>query len=257
MAQEKMTMTMNRSVKRAVSILNAIGGEVRGISEISQQLNLSKGTIFSLIKTLEDTGFVIQDPVSEKYMLGPALLKLSSLKMRSMKIESVARPHLQRLADLLGEITHLAVRDGFHSLYVLRMESRNIHRMMKLHSQIGGHSPLHCTSTGKVLMEAMTEEEFEELADQGFKRYTPLTIVDRHILWDEIRDVQKTGYAHNFGEYEEGLNSIAVPIKNTNQVTIAAINVAAPSARMPEDKIPFFYKHLKHIANCITEEMDF
>src|SRR5690606_5074017 len=66
-----------RSVVRALSVLNVIGGDSKGISAISKELQLSKGTVFDLIKTLEFMRYVAQDPKDGSYRVGPALLKLA------------------------------------------------------------------------------------------------------------------------------------------------------------------------------------
>lgn len=249
---------MSRSVYRALSILNVIGGESKGISEISKELNLSKGTIFSLIKTLEAMDFVVQDPVTEKYLLGSQVLRLASQKITNLDIVQISKPHLQLLSDELGEVIHLGVRDGYRALYLVKTESRKVHRMLNLYTNTGAYSPLHCTCMGKIVLASMTKEEFDEyVQEKDLKQYTSKTIVDRKKLLEEISHVREMGYALNLGEYEEGVNSVGVPVKDKNNRIVAGINVVAPSARMPSDKISFYYNHLKKVAETISNEMFF
>jgi IclR family KDG regulon transcriptional repressor len=78
MIQGNTSNTSSRSVLRALSIINKLGEASKGITEISKELKLSKGMIFSLMKTLESMGYVTQDTVTEKYTLGPVILELAS-----------------------------------------------------------------------------------------------------------------------------------------------------------------------------------
>jgi DNA-binding IclR family transcriptional regulator len=162
---------------------------------------------------------------------------------------------LQTLSDAIGEITLLAIRDGLSALFLLRVESTKVRRMLNLYSQVGAHSPLHCTSMGKIILAYMTEEEIHQLAELGLNRFTPHTIVTKEDLFKEILHVRKNGYSLNLGEYEEGLHTLAVLVTDSNNNLVAAINVAAPSARLTEEKIPYFYKHLNQAAEAITEGM--
>jgi len=59
---------MIQSVERAANILKALGGGSRrlGVSELSDQLGLAKGTVHGLLRTLEAHGLVEQDPAFKK-----------------------------------------------------------------------------------------------------------------------------------------------------------------------------------------------
>ncbi|MCM3716510.1 IclR family transcriptional regulator [Alkalihalobacillus oceani] len=253
MEQKSLNSNMSRSVYRALSILNTIGGTSKGISEISKELSISKGTIFSLMKTLEAMEFVKQDPDTEKYMLGSNILRLASQQITNLDIVQISKPFLQELSDELGEIAHLGVRDGFSALYLVKTESQKVHRMLKLYTNAGSFSPLHCTCMGKIVLASMTAEEIEEyFQGRELQQYTPKTIIDKDKLFAEIKDVHQKGYAVNLGEYEEGVYSVAVPVKDTDNRIIAGINVVIPSARMPVEKIPYYFNRLKQVADTIT-----
>lgn len=244
-----------RSVVRALSVLNTIGSDIKGISAISKELELSKGTVFDLIKTLEHMGYVIQDQQDERYRLGPALLKLAMGRYSRLDIIELAAPYLQILSDDIGEITHLGKREGLSATYLYRANSRKVSHMLNLNSRVGALSPLHCTSLGKVLLAYMDEAEIMGFLKRDLEKFTPETIVDKAKLLETCEQIRKKGYAVNLGEFEEGVSSVAVPVRDIHGTVIAAVNVALPSVRMPRSKIPYFYQKLKATAQQIEKEL--
>lgn len=247
---------MSRSVQRALNIIKSIANEPKGISEISRELEISKGTIFSLMKVLESNNFIKQDHHTQKYMLGIEISKMASKQLNSMDIVTVAKPHLQRLADDTGEFVNLTVRDHFSILFLLRVESRKVFRMLRFISRVGSNSPLHCTSNGKVILSSFSQEEFDLFVKEtDFIKYTEHTITDPKKLYEVVQKVKENGYALNIEEYEEGLSSIAVPIFDSNGQIIASFNLAAPTTRIINDKkIEMLTEKLKKTAKAISAD---
>ncbi|TBU76344.1 IclR family transcriptional regulator [Phytopseudomonas daroniae] len=244
-----------RSVVRALSVLNVIGGQSKGISAISKELDLSKGTVFDLIKTLEHMDYVIQDQQDDRYRLGPALLRLAVDGIANIDIVEVARPYLQALSDEIGEVAHLGKREGFNASFLLRTTSRTVSRMLDLNSQVGALSPLHCTSMGKVFLAYMSDAEAEQFLERQLTAYTDQTIVSEQRLQEERTRIRERGYSLNIGEFEEGVSSIAVPLRDATGKVVAGINIAMPSVRMPEERIAHFYAQLKATAERIEKEL--
>lgn len=245
-----------RSVVRALSILNAIDGGSKGISTIAKELDLSKGTIFDLMKTLESMGYVVQEKESEKYRIGPALRRLAASATANVDIVEVARPHLQALADESGEVAQMGKREGFAVLYVFRANSRKVTRMLALNSQVGRLSPLHCTSMGKLFLAHMPEAELAQfLQTTELTAYTERTLTKEQELRAELQRIREQGYSLNLGEFEDGVSSVAVPVLRADGRVIAGVNVAMPSVRLASDKIPLFRQKLQAAADQISLEL--
>lgn len=244
-----------RSVLRALSIIECIGDGVKGISEISKEIKLSKSTVFGLVKTLEQKNYIVQDRSSGAYRLGPSMLKLAIDSFERIDIVEISRTYLQALSDDIGEVTHLARREGFNATYLLRADSRTVHRNLILNSRVGSVSPLHCTSMGKIFLADMGEVEMQEFLEQDLTEYTTNTISCPEALKRECENVRTQGYALNLSEFEEGIAAIAVPIRDSTRRVVAAINCAMPSARGPEPQLMKYFEKLKHAAREIEAEL--
>jgi len=227
-----------RSVVRAAAVIELLASGGKGPSEIAAELGISKGTVFDLLKTLESIGFARQDLTNNRYFLGPTLIRISANGASHMGLVEITRPHLQRLSDDTGEVTHLGQRNGFKALYLHRCTSQRTLRMLSLNSLVGERSPLHCTSIGKVFMAYMSDEEFSVYIKLDRKKYTKHTIIDVQQLEAERVKVQEQGYGLNIGEFEEGVSSIAVPLRLFDGPVTLGINFAMPSIRMPKEVIP-------------------
>ncbi len=244
-----------RSVLRALSIIECIGDGVKGISEISKEVKLSKSTVFGLVKTLELKQYLVQDRATGAYRLGPSMLKLAIDRFERIDIVEISRPYLQALSDDIGEVTHLARLEGFNVTYLLRAESRTENRSLILNSRVGAVSPLHCTSMGKIFLAYMAEAELDAFLKQDLVSYTANTIADPEALRRECQAVRERGYALNQSEFEEGIVAIALPIRDRNQGVAAAINCAMPAARGPLPRLEEYREKLKKAAQEIEAQL--
>jgi DNA-binding IclR family transcriptional regulator len=243
-----------RSIVRAAAVIESLASGGKGPSEIAAELGISKGTVFDLLKTLESVGFARQDLTNNRYFLGPALIRISANGASHMDFVEITKPHLQRLSDDTGEVTHLGQRNGFKALYLHRCTSQRVLRMLNLASLVGERSPLHCTSIGKVFMAYMSDEEFSAYVKLDRKKYTKHTIMDVQQLEAERVNVREQGYALNIGEFEEGVSSIAVPLRLFDGPVTLGINFAMPSIRMPKECIPGLVEKITMTATEIRKD---
>ena len=140
-----------QSIERAFSILEALAGSggVMGLSALAAETRLPLPTIHRLARTLIDLGYLRQEP-SRQYALGPRVLLLA--ESSSTMLSVVARPHLARLVDELGETANLASLDGDQILYLSQVPSRH---SMRMFTEVGRRVLPHCTAVGKAIMADM------------------------------------------------------------------------------------------------------
>jgi IclR family pca regulon transcriptional regulator len=97
---------------------------------------------------------------------------------------------------------------------------------------IGSRIPAFCTSMGRVLLAGLSPEESDaNLNGSELRAWTRVTTTDPHKLSDEIELVRKQGWSFVGEELEIGACGVAVPIRDPNGNTIAAINLSTNLAR--------------------------
>lgn len=245
-----------QSVGRAVALLQALGGDgpEAGVVELSRQLGVHKSTVSRLLGTLERAGLVARNPDTEKYRLGLGLVSLAGTVLRHMDLRSVARPHLQALAEATRETVNLAILDGGQVVNIEKIPSPHLIREI---GWVGRRTPLYCTSTGKVLLAFQPPERQAALLPERLERFTDNTICSVAALKREVALVRRRGYAVGNEEFEPGLNAIAAPIRDRTAAVVAVVSVSGPSFRVSRDKFARFLKLLLPTAAAISEQLGY
>lgn len=139
-----------QSLERAAAILRLLaGGERRlGLSDVASSLGLAKGTAHGILRTLQQEGFVEQDPVSGKYQLGAELLRLGNSFLDVHELRARALVWTDDLARSSGEAAYLGVLHQQGVLIVHHVFRPDDSRQVL---EVGAMQPLHSTALGKVL----------------------------------------------------------------------------------------------------------
>ncbi|MBN1315803.1 MAG: IclR family transcriptional regulator [Anaerolineales bacterium] len=226
-----------KAVRRAIAILRCFTVEESelGVSELARKLDIHKSTISRLLSTLESEGLVNRNIENRRYSLGMGLLGLASHVVLHTDLRQTARPLLRRLANQTQETVDLAIRDGDKVVNIEQITPSD--RLVLNFGWVGRRSPMHASSTGKVLLAHMAEEELDNLLKEPLDSFTDYTITDPHVLRAELALVKQNGYATGFEILEIGLNAVAAPIRDHTEQVIATCSVAGPSYRFSKHQI--------------------
>ncbi len=221
-----------QSIGRAFTILEtlAAGGGVMGLSALAAESGLPLPTIHRLVRTLVDLGYMRQEP-SRQYALGPRILLLA--EGAGNMLSNVARPHLTRLVDELGETANLASLDGDEIVYIAQVPSRH---SMRMFTEVGRRVLPHCTAVGKAIMSTMPPSDARELLRRtGMPRHTVHTITDPESFAEQLRWSAEHGYAMDDGEQELGVRCVAVAVPGVR--ARLALSVSGPVGRMTPETV--------------------
>jgi len=98
---------------------------------------------------------------------------------------------------------------------------------------LGARLPAHVTSTGRVLLAAKTKKAFNEwMKGRHLQRMTALTTVDARAFRALIEKIRRDDFCLASEEHELGVHAIAVPLRNSKGVTVAALNAVASHTRL-------------------------
>jgi IclR family transcriptional regulator, pca regulon regulatory protein len=251
----------SQSLERGLAILKAFTPErpVLGISEIADELGMTRSTIHRYVITLVALGFMEQT-ADRKYRLGLRVTDLGMSALNSTGLREHSRSYLEELRQRSGYTTSLAVLDGPEILYIDRATSfRRGQHKIDLNLRPGSRLPAYCTAMGKVLLAYIPEPEQREvfatieLAKQG-----PNTITTKKALLSELDHVHEETIAVNDEELAAGLISVAAPIRNESWGVVAAINLAAHTdmislAELVDELLP----HLLSTADQISARLGY
>ncbi|MHA6793537.1 IclR family transcriptional regulator [Pseudonocardia bannensis] len=245
-----------QSVDRAISVLEILArrGEA-GVSEVAAEIDVHKSTAFRLLGALEGRGLVEQTTDRGKYRLGFGLIPLAGAVSGRLEVTRQGRDVCEQLAAKFGETVNLAV---LQETYAVNVDEARGPSTVAAHNWVGRLTPLHCTSSGKVLLAHLPPERLSAvLADSELTGLTPSTRTTRAALDAELADVRENGFAVAVEEYETGLNAVAAPVLDHTGAVVAALSVSGPSYRLPPDRMQELVPVLLDGAGEISRRMGY
>ena len=141
---------------------------------------------------------------------------------------------LERLRNETGETAHVAVLSGADVVYVDRLESP---QMLRVLTRVGRRRPAHATSSGKCLLAFGRPADVAAVLAAGFPRLGPRTITSKSMLEKALATVRRTGYAVSIEEAAPDVASVAAPIFDGAGECVAAVSVAGPITRIPQERL--------------------
>lgn len=243
------------SVDNALRLLErfAEGTSSIRVAEASRLLGVARSTAHRLLQALASRGFVTQDLDTRAYVVGPVLLRLSVTVSRGLGLATVARPVMAEMVDEIGETVHLVVLHGADAFF---LESVETSKGLRVGGRAGQLRPAYATASGRALLAELSSEELRRLLPSTkLPPLTSRTITSRSELEAVLDQTRERGYACSFGESEDEVSSIAVPIRRHTGDAIAALAIGAPPTRLSDDEVPRTAAALRAAALRITDRL--
>jgi IclR family pca regulon transcriptional regulator len=194
----------------------------------AQRAGLTRAAARRHLLTLAHLGYLETD--GSHFWLAPKVLRFSGSYLASARLPRVIQPTLNRLAAQSGESFSAVVLDGDQVVIIARSGSS---RMLAYGLHLGARLPAHATSTGRVLLAAKTRSEFAAwMKGRELPRLTAHTEVDPRKFKLVIDEVRQRDHCVASEEHELGIHALAVPLRNMEGRTVAAVNVVAPPRRL-------------------------
>ncbi|GIH26968.1 IclR family transcriptional regulator [Acrocarpospora phusangensis] len=218
-----------QSLARGLAVIRAFDAATPELtlSDVARKTELTRAAARRFLLTLVDLGYVRTD--GRLFSLSPRVLELGYAYLSSLSLPEVALPHLERLVAEVHESASVSVLDDADVVYVARVPTT---RIMRVTIAIGTRFPAHCTSMGRVLLAGLPPDELDAfLEGHPLERLTPRTVTSPVALRGELDRVRAQGWAMVDQELEEGLRSIAAPIRNRAGRAVAAVNLSSHASR--------------------------
>lgn len=244
-----------KSVQKAIHIFKVLidsEGEL-SISDIEKITGYNASTIHHILKTMMEEGIVSQNKLNKKYELGPEIFGPLVRQRLYDRFFSKAYPYLEKCAEITGETTNIFVRDEDEAVCIKGYESKQI---LRAYLMIGRRIPLTCTAVGKIFLAYMDYNELKNfLKKNGLKQYTPYTITDENVFYEDLKATVKRGFSIEKEEYEEMITAVGAPILDNKGNVIAAISTIVPSIRADERRILELGYLVKQTAEDISKTL--
>jgi DNA-binding IclR family transcriptional regulator len=240
-----------RALAKGLSILALFDAENRewALDEIAEKAGLPRMTAYRMIRTMESAWFLVRDPVTNRYHLGPALLASTYLSEGYAELSSIVRPYLRELAETTGEAATLAIEvDGVAVSVEMVDTPRPFRREVAVGRIIGDTA----NANGKIFAAFKSPAEIEATLAQDHPQVTSNTITDSEALARELEMVAREGVAFDLEERNVGTCAVAAPVRDQLGKVIAAISVVAPTGRFGPTEKKGHAEAVKTAANALS-----
>ena len=245
-----------QSIERAAAILRLLSGRSRrlGVGELAGELELPKGTVHGILRTLQVVGYVEQDRESGKYQLGPALLHMGSSYLDGNELRTRALNWADALATQSGESVRIGTLHE-HQVLIVHHVFRPDDSRQAL--EVGALMPAHATALGKALLARHSYVAAELAGRARLASYTSETVTDVYHFRQELEEAARRGWASEVGELFPGSASIAAPIEDRRRLTAGAIAISGSIERVCDDHRPRaeLVDHVIEAARAVSREL--
>lgn len=229
------------------------------ITEISKKTGIAKATAFRSVNALKSLGYLRQDPQNQRYFLSTKVLQLASAMLNGLDIRHKALPFMQKLVGLTGETANLFILDGASAVCIEQVPGT---QTMRLLTQVGARTPLHCGASPKLLLALLTPEASSRLLDEsvaqhGLIRYTQDTPLVTEQVLSSLDKIRQQRYCVSRGEVDLGTVGIAAPVYDLYGKVVASISLSGPAIRITHEQEAKYVELVRGIAKELSAELGF
>ncbi|MEV4173657.1 IclR family transcriptional regulator C-terminal domain-containing protein [Nonomuraea sp. NPDC049709] len=229
--KQELGMGFLQSLARGLAVMVALGSARGGLTlaDCAKVTGLPRATVRRAVQTLERLGYATAD--GSRFVLLPRVLELGYAHLSGLTFREIVQPHLADLVDRVRESASVAVLSGDDVVYVARVQTVSL---MSIDITVGTRLPAYATSMGRVLLAELPEERLATIVP---RRLSARTVTSPAELRALLRQAAADGYALVDQELEEGVRSIAVPVRDRTGRVVAAVNVATHAGRATDDTL--------------------
>jgi DNA-binding IclR family transcriptional regulator len=220
------------------------------LSEAAAELGVANSTAHRLLATLAHRGFVVQQR-SRAYRRGPAL-EVRERPAPGFDLLNIAHPYLVRLSAEVEETCHLVILEGNGTRFLDCVEGQQV---LRVGSRAGMLLPAHTNSGGKALLAQLTDAELTALYPRGIPPGRSRAVIDLPILRRELAATRRRGYGINRDESARGVSAVGRHISDATDRAVAALVVAAPSARCSRARLSELSRYLRETVSDLEAEL--
>lgn len=209
---------MLQTVDRALQVLLATDRDHDGwsVTEVSREFGFSTSISHRILATLTHRGFLIADPSTHRYRIGPAAMTVGRIWAGSQSLRLLVQPVLAQLAADTGLAAIFAIPDAFH-MRALAAEM-GTGGPLRTYPLVGELFPAHAGATSKAYYATLPDRERQRIfADRPMARFTPSTTVDPAALEQQFEKIRRQGYATSAGEYDRDVSTVAMVVRLRNE----------------------------------------
>jgi IclR family KDG regulon transcriptional repressor len=246
-------MNHNKTIVKSMDILNLFyEHEQLTLHEMTELSGIPKTSVHRLAGSLEEMGF-LKRTEEGRYRLGLLFLRFGQLVAERLDLLKIARIHMRKLRDELGEAVNLIVREGREAVYIDKLEGV---QPVRVYTAMGRRAPLYAGACPRILLAYLPYKQRTQILDEiDMIPYAKGTITERSVLERVLEETLENGYAVSYSELENHSAAVACPIFSSDGTVIAGLSISGIEAHYNEENIPRFIQSVRQAACAVSKDL--
>ena len=244
-------------VERAFRLLDhlSIAEEGLTLSDLARMLNMSKGSLHGLLKTLEGNG-VIEQAEDRRFVLGPRLYDLAQSYIQRAGLRHFALPAMRRLATITGETVLLGKIERKGVRIVECMIDEGVQSGLHIAAQRGLRVHLLAAATSPFVLANWSIAQREAyLREHSLPQFTEHSLTDPQRFLARVEEAARTGISFDHEEYLVGVNAVAAPIHGAGNTLVALLWIIGFASRFNDEAMARAAQYLHTEASTVSRAL--
>ena len=242
-----------RSVQLAIDVMEAVAfaDDELGVTQIAERLKMTKGSVHRHLQTLVERGYLIQNPSTARYAIGPKS-RLLAQHAPDVDLARLAEGPMRQLRDEIDQPVVLSEMTPRGALVLNKLSGSS---PIEIYVRPGSELGFHASAQGKVMLAFAPRTFRERVLAKPLQRFTDKTIISPRKIEQELQEVVRLGYASAPEQAMLGLNALAAPIFDAQDACVAAVALVGSIQFLPEKPRPSDLALLIETARQISRKL--
>ncbi|SHJ07831.1 IclR family transcriptional regulator [Lutispora thermophila] len=250
----------NSSLDKALYLLSFYSHQkdTLGLSELSRLSGIPKATVYRILSTMVDRGYLLKVDVMGKesqYKLGYKFLELGNIVSSNLELKAVAKPYMEKIKKSINESSQIVVKSGNEAIYIEKLECD---RPVKAYTAVGKRAPLYAGACPRAILSFLPDEEIYNILNSvELVKYAKNTVTDIDEIWKLIKEARKLGYTISYSELADETFAIGAPIRDHKGDVIGSLSIVGPESRLNEKTRDLYISEVLKAAEEISASLGY
>ena len=210
---------------KASALMGALAVErISPSTYLTEMLGEPISSVYRMLSSLQQIGWVEQLGHRGAYRVGSKMLSLAGKMLNTLDVRRASLPVLRKIHEATGETAFLCIRRNTHAVCIERIDGK---RVNSRRLTLGNALPLHVGAAPRALLAFENQRAWEDYATiLAQSPESNFGVRARSTFFNELREIQHTGYVISDDELTPGIAAIGVPIFDHTGHVAASISVS-------------------------------
>ena len=230
------------AISRANEILSLVSQQKATFAQIAEAMDMPRSSVYTILKSLEDVGFLRKLADNKTYVLGFRLLELGALAEAQIDLKQAAESVMNELMNAENLTCHLGTLDDKGAFYLLKKQPANA---LLVNSWVGKRASMSTSAIGKALLAFLPEDKKQQYIQIQLGTATTREQIEKKLL-QELALTQSRGWAIDNREDSPLVRCVAAPVYDASGNVVASLSLTGSDMELPDERI-------EHLSKVIIE----